>query len=52
MPEPLIVAWGESAYEKRDGLDYLLFDYDWDPIRVEPRFKDLLKKVSFTSPQK
>jgi TolB-like protein/DNA-binding winged helix-turn-helix (wHTH) protein/Tfp pilus assembly protein PilF len=37
-------AWLEKAYKSRDGTD-TLFDPMWDPLRSDPRFKDLLRRV-------
>src|SRR5262249_51194206 len=37
--------WLEKAYKVRDGVDSLAADPQWDPLRSEPRFKDLLKRV-------
>jgi len=37
-------AWLEKAYKSRDGTDSL-FDPMWDPLRSDPRFKDLLRRV-------
>jgi tetratricopeptide (TPR) repeat protein len=37
-------AWLEKAYEARDGADGLN-DPEWDPLRTDPRFKDLLRRV-------
>jgi TolB-like protein/Tfp pilus assembly protein PilF len=38
-------AWLEKAYKARDSVDSLLADPQWDPLRSDPRFKDLLKRV-------
>jgi len=37
-------AWLEKAFKARDGTD-TLFDPMWDPLRSDPRFKDLLRRV-------
>jgi TolB-like protein/DNA-binding winged helix-turn-helix (wHTH) protein len=37
-------AWLEKAYEVRDGVDSL-YDPSWDPLRSDPRFKDLMRRV-------
>jgi len=37
-------AWLEKAYKSKDGTDSL-FDPQWDPLRSDPRFKDLLRRV-------
>ena len=38
--------WLEKAYEARDkGLTYLKVDPCLDPLRADPRFKDLEKRV-------
>ena len=39
-----VFAWLEKAYKSRDGTDSL-FDPMWDPLRSDPRFKDLLRRV-------
>jgi len=40
--------WLERAYQVRDkGLTYLLVDPCLDPLRADPRFKALLKRVGF-----
>jgi TolB-like protein/DNA-binding winged helix-turn-helix (wHTH) protein/tetratricopeptide (TPR) repeat protein len=36
--------WLEKAYKSRDGTDSL-FDPQWDPVRSDPRFKDLIRRV-------
>jgi len=39
-------AWLESAFEKRDQiLTTLKVDLAWDPIRSDPRFRNLLQRV-------
>jgi serine/threonine-protein kinase len=38
-------AWLEKAYEKRDGWLVYLMDPCFDPLRSDPRFTELLKKV-------
>jgi len=38
-------AWLEKAYKARDGVDTLASDPEWDPLRSDPRFKDLLRRV-------
>jgi len=38
-------AWLEKAYKARDGVDSLAADPQWDPLRSDPRFKDLLWRV-------
>ena len=38
-------AWLEKAYKVRDNVDSLAADPQWDPLRSDPRFKDLLKRV-------
>ena len=37
-------AWLEKAYQAKDGMDQLS-DPMWDPVRSDPRFKDLLRRV-------
>jgi serine/threonine-protein kinase len=40
--------WLEKAYEKRDGDMTLIKVFAWfDPLRSDPRFKDLLRRMSF-----
>jgi tetratricopeptide (TPR) repeat protein len=44
------LAWLEKAYKERDGLLVLLnVDAHLDSLRSDPRFKDLLRRVGFTS---
>jgi serine/threonine-protein kinase len=41
-------AWLEEAYEKRDALLYLLKVYpSWDPLRDDPRYDDLVRRMNF-----
>ena len=41
-------AWLEKAYEKHDGPLYLLkVSPWWDPLRDDPRFDDLLRRMNF-----
>jgi tetratricopeptide (TPR) repeat protein len=37
-------AWLQKAYVARDGMDALA-DPQWDPLRSDPRFKDLVRRV-------
>ncbi len=37
-------AWLEKAYKSKDATDSL-FDPQWDPLRSDPRFKDLMRRV-------
>ena len=38
--------WLEKAYEKKvDALIYLKADPEWDPLRSDPRFKELTDKI-------
>jgi tetratricopeptide (TPR) repeat protein len=39
--------WLEKAVEKREGDGYLYVDPQFDPIRDDPRFRELLKKAGF-----
>jgi len=40
--------WLEKAYEVRDSLlVYLQVDPDWDSLRDDPRFQDLLRRMNF-----
>jgi TolB-like protein/DNA-binding winged helix-turn-helix (wHTH) protein/Tfp pilus assembly protein PilF len=38
-------AWLEKSCKVRDGADSLAADPQWDPLRSDPRFRDLLKRV-------
>jgi len=41
-------AWLEKAYQVRDkGLTYLKIDPLLDPLRSDPRFQDLLRRMNF-----
>jgi TolB-like protein/DNA-binding winged helix-turn-helix (wHTH) protein/Tfp pilus assembly protein PilF len=37
--------WLDKAYKTKDGMESLVADPQWDPLRSDPRFKDLLKRV-------
>jgi TolB-like protein/Tfp pilus assembly protein PilF len=40
--------WLEKAYEQRDGaLTQLRWDALWDPLRDDPRFQDLVRRMNF-----
>jgi len=40
--------WLDKAYQQRDrGLMYLKVDHCLDPLRFDPRFQDLLRRVNF-----
>ncbi len=40
--------WLKKAYEENDGLLVMLNTYHfWDPIRDDPRFQDLLRRMNF-----
>jgi len=41
----LAFVWLEKAYKMRDGVETLGSDPMWDPLRADPRFKDLLRRV-------
>jgi tetratricopeptide (TPR) repeat protein len=42
--------WLEKAYEERDqGLSFLRVDATLDPLRSDPRFQDLLRRMNFPS---
>ena len=44
--------WLEKAYQQRDkGLRYLKIDHCLDPLRSDPRFRDLLRRVNFPEEQ-
>ena len=39
--------WLERAFEVRDpGLPYVSWDPHWDPMRSDPRFQDLLRRMN------
>jgi len=39
--------WLEKAYQERDGqLIWLKVSQNWDPIRDDPRFQDLLRRMN------
>ena len=40
-----------KAYEKRDTLNYLLFDHRFDSLHRERPFQDLLKKIGYPDNQ-
>ncbi len=41
-------AWLERAYEKHDAAMFRLkVEPDWDPLRDDPRFKDILQRMNF-----
>ncbi len=41
--------WLEKAYAERDSyLTYLKINGDFDPLRSDPRFQDLLRRIGFT----
>jgi serine/threonine-protein kinase len=41
-------AWLEKAYERHDGLLYLLkVSSRWDPLRDDPRYDDLVRRMNF-----
>ena len=37
--------WLEKAYEERSRLPMLKIDPIWDPLRADPRFKELLRRI-------
>jgi len=39
--------WLEKVVEKREGDGYLYVDPQLDPVRGDPRFRELLKKAGF-----
>jgi len=42
--------WLEKAYEERDlGICFLKVSPDVDPLRSDPRFQDLLRRMNFPS---
>jgi hypothetical protein len=41
-------AWLEKAYEKRDGLMFVLkVSPRWDSLRDDPRYDDLVRRMNF-----
>jgi serine/threonine protein kinase/Tfp pilus assembly protein PilF len=49
----LALKWLERAYELKDpGLPYLNCSPFWDPVRSDPRFQDLLRKMGFPTDEK
>ncbi|HTT23873.1 MAG TPA: winged helix-turn-helix domain-containing protein [Candidatus Sulfotelmatobacter sp.] len=38
-------AWLEKAYKVKDSVDSLASDPQWDPLRADPRFEDLLRRI-------
>lgn len=38
--------WLEEAYKARDGANTLIPDPEWDPLRSDPRFSDLLRRLN------
>ncbi len=44
----LALAWLESAYERHDNnLTHIGVGWDWDELRDDPRFQDLLRRMNF-----
>lgn len=43
--------WLERAYREYAFLDDLAVSVDWDPLRSDPRFDDLLRRVGFSNPK-
>jgi serine/threonine protein kinase len=41
--------WLEKAYAERNQMENLIFDECWDPLRDDPRFKALLKRVGLAN---
>jgi hypothetical protein len=40
--------WLEIAYEERmQNLDYLNVYYKWDPLRGNPRFQELIRRMNY-----
>jgi len=40
------IEWAEKAYEARDPLlAFIKTDIEWDPVRSDPRFQELLRKI-------
>jgi len=37
--------WLDKAYLERDRLPMLKIDPIWDPLRADPRFKELLRRI-------
>jgi len=40
--------WLERGYKARDGMESLVVDPVWDPLRSDPRFKDLVQRVGLS----
>jgi hypothetical protein len=42
------IEWLEKAFEIRDpNLNAIGFDPRWDPLRSDPRFQDLVRRMNF-----
>ena len=42
------LGWLEKAYQEREGhLVYINVEPDWDPLRDDPRFQSLLRRMNF-----
>jgi hypothetical protein len=42
------IQWLETAYEQRDpGMTGLLANPEYDPLRSDPRFQDLVRRMKF-----
>jgi len=40
------IAWLQKGYEERDfGMTFLAVDYEFDSLRSDPRFVELLRKI-------
>ncbi|MFC2166102.1 protein kinase, partial [Acidobacteriota bacterium] len=50
--EEKAIDWLEKAYEVRDGDNFLLNDLpSYDPIRSNPRFQNLIRRIGFPKPR-
>jgi hypothetical protein len=37
--------WLEKAYQERESLSFLNAESDWDNLRDDPRFQDLVRRI-------